>query len=150
MEIRPRNSTGLLLSVHGKKDYLVLELLENEVVATVENGNGPFRASYSLGNKYSLCDGNWHKIHVVKSLYVVSVGVDGHFSKPGLGAYSSTDTRSALYVGGHERPLHKLRGVRARRGFSGCLRNLLIGDSPVRIPLTAAGRNTHVSLCPAD
>lgn len=87
---------------------------------------------------------------MVKSLYVVSVGVDGHFSKPGLGAYSSTDTRSALYVGGHERPLHKLRGVRARRGFSGCLRNLLIGDSPVRVPLTAAGRNTHVGVCPAD
>lgn len=63
MEIRPRNSTGLLLSVHGKKDYLVLELLENEVVANVENGNGPFRASFSLGNKFELCDGNWHKIH---------------------------------------------------------------------------------------
>lgn len=63
MEIRPRNSTGLLLSVTGKKHYLVLELLDNEVVATVDNGHGPFRASYSLGNKFALCDGNWHKIH---------------------------------------------------------------------------------------
>ncbi|KAH9634640.1 hypothetical protein HF086_000612 [Spodoptera exigua] len=150
MEIRPRNSTGLLLSVHGKKDYLVLELLENEVVANVENGNGPFRASYSLGNKFALCDGNWHKIHVVKSLYVVSVGVDGHFSKPGMGAYSSTDTRSALYIGGHERPLHKLRGVRSRRGFTGCIRKIVIGETPLKIPLTAAGRNTHVGVCPVD
>lgn len=63
MEVRPRNSTGLLLSVHGKKDYLVLEMLENEVAATVENGNGPFRATYKLANNYTLCDGNWHKIH---------------------------------------------------------------------------------------
>lgn len=63
LEIKPRNSTGLLMSVHGGKDFLVLELLENEVVANVENGKGPFRASYKLGNKFSLCDGQWHKIH---------------------------------------------------------------------------------------
>ncbi|CAB3226438.1 unnamed protein product [Arctia plantaginis] len=150
MEIRPRNSTGLLLSVHGKKDYLVLELLENEVVARVENGNGPFRAVYSLGNNFSLCDGNWHKIHVVKSLYVVSVGVDGHFAKPGQGAYTSTDTRSALYIGGHERPLDKVRGVKSRRGFTGCIKNIVIGESPVKIPLTAAGRDTHIGVCPLE
>lgn len=87
---------------------------------------------------------------VVKSLYVVSVGVDGHFSKPGMGAYSSTDTRSALYIGGHERPLHKLRGVRSRRGFTGCIRKIVIGETPLKIPLTAAGRNTHVGVCPVD
>ena len=63
MEIKPRNSTGLLLSVHGKTDFMILELLENEVVANVENGKGPFHASYKLGNKFSLCDGNWHRIH---------------------------------------------------------------------------------------
>lgn len=63
MEVRPRNSTGLLLSVHGDKDYLVLEMLENEVAATVENGNGPFRATYKLANSNMLCDGTWHKIH---------------------------------------------------------------------------------------
>lgn len=63
MQVRPRNLTGLLLSVHGKKDYMVLELLEDEIVVTVENGNGPFKASYKLGNKFHLCDGNWHKIH---------------------------------------------------------------------------------------
>ncbi|XP_075991137.1 laminin subunit alpha isoform X2 [Anticarsia gemmatalis] len=150
MEIRPRNSTGLLLSVHGKRDYLILELLENEVVASVENGNGPFKASYTLGDEFSLCDGNWHKIHVVKSHYVVSVGVDGHFSKPGIGAYASTDTRSAMYIGGHERPLHKVRGVKSRRGFTGCIKNIVIEKSAVKIPLTAAGRNTHIGVCPLD
>lgn len=63
MEIKPRNSTGLILSVYGKKDFMILELLENEVIANVENGKGPFHASYKLGNKFSLCDGNWHRIH---------------------------------------------------------------------------------------
>lgn len=47
-----------------------------------------------------------YSVLVVKSLYVVSVGLDGHFSRPGIGARkASTDTRSALYVGGHERSL---------------------------------------------
>ncbi|KOB71558.1 putative laminin A chain [Operophtera brumata] len=63
LKVRPRNSTGLLLSVHGKKDYLVLELLDDEIAATVENGNGPFRATYKLANSNMLCDGTWHKIH---------------------------------------------------------------------------------------
>ncbi|KAI5640960.1 laminin G domain-containing protein [Phthorimaea operculella] len=150
MEIKPRNSTGLLLSVHGKKDFMVIELLENEVVANVENGKGPFSASYKLGNKFSLCDGNWHRIHAVKSRHVVSVGVDGHFSDAGLGQSGSTDTRSALYIGGHERPISRVRGVRSRRGFTGCIRNIMIRESLVQIPLTAAGRNTHIGVCPAD
>ncbi|XP_037870167.2 laminin subunit alpha [Bombyx mori] len=150
MEVRPRNTTGLLLSVHGKKDYMVLELLDSEVVANVENGNGPFRATYKLSNKHYLCDGNWHKIHVVKSLYVVSVGVDGHFSKPGIGAYTSTDTHSALYIGGHERPIHKVRGVHSRRGFTGCVRNIVVGETPVKVPNSAVGRGAHVGVCPQD
>ncbi|XP_049885179.1 laminin subunit alpha [Pectinophora gossypiella] len=150
MEVKPRNSTGLLLSVHGKKDFMILELLENEVVANVENGRGPFHASYKLGNKFSLCDGKWHKIHAVKSRHVVSVGVDGHFSDAGLGVSGSTDTRSALYIGGNERPISKVRGVRSRRGFTGCIRNIIIKETPVKIPLTAAGRNTHIGVCPVD
>ncbi|XP_045458049.1 laminin subunit alpha [Melitaea cinxia] len=150
MEIKPRNSTGLLLSVHGKRDFMILELVENEVIANVENGKGPFHASYKLGNKFSLCDGNWHRIHAVKSRHVVSVGVDGHFSDAGLGQSGSTDTRSALYIGGHERSLSRVKGVRSRRGFTGCIRNIVIKDVPVQIPLTAARRNTHIGVCPND
>ncbi|XP_034839290.1 laminin subunit alpha [Maniola hyperantus] len=150
MEVKPRNSTGLLLSVHGRKDYMVLELMENEVLANVENGRGNFSASYKLGNKFSLCDGNWHKIHAVKSHHVVSVGVDGHFSDPGLGVSGSTDTRSAIYIGGHERPINRVRGVRSKRGFTGCIRNITIKDNPVQIPLSAAGRNTNIGICPSD
>ncbi|XP_032527888.2 laminin subunit alpha [Danaus plexippus] len=150
MEIKPRNSTGLILSVYGKKDFMILELLENEVIANVENGKGPFHASYKLGNKFSLCDGNWHRIHAVKSRHVVSVGVDGHFSDAGLGQSGSTDTRSALYIGGHVRPISTLRGTSSKRGFTGCIRNIVIKETPVHIPLSAARRDTHVGVCPSD
>ncbi|XP_048488928.1 laminin subunit alpha [Plutella xylostella] len=151
MEIKPRNSTGLLLSVHGKKDFLVLELLDRELVANVENGKGPFHASFKLGSKLTLCDGNWHKINVVKSRHAVSVGVDGNFSGAGLGQSGSTDTKSALFIGGHERQLSRVRGVKSRRGFSGCLRNIVIKEVLVTdIPLNAAHGNVHIGVCPVD
>ncbi|CAH2207445.1 jg16565, partial [Pararge aegeria aegeria] len=86
----------------------------------------------------------------VKSHHVVSVGVDGHFSDAGLGVSGSTDTRSAIYIGGHERPINRVRGVRSKRGFTGCIRNITIKDTPVQIPLSAAGRNTNIGVCPSD
>ncbi|XP_063394216.1 laminin subunit alpha [Cydia fagiglandana] len=150
MEIKPRNTTGLLLAVHGKKDYLVLELLEHEVVVNVENGKGEFHASYKLAEPTSLCDGNWHKIQVAKARHVVSVGVDNHFGDAGLGTGPSTDTRSALYIGGHEKAVARVRGVRSKRGFTGCIRNIQIREQPISIPLSAAHRDTHVGACPVD
>ncbi|XP_061719203.1 laminin subunit alpha-like [Cydia pomonella] len=150
MEIKPRNTTGLLLAVHGKKDYLVLELLENEVVVNVENGKGEFHASYKLAEPTSLCDGNWHKIQVAKARHVVSVGVDNHFGDAGLGTGPSTDTRSALYIGGHEKAVARVRGVRSKRGFTGCIRNIQIREQPISIPLSAAHRDTHIGACPVD
>ncbi|XP_059055423.1 laminin subunit alpha [Achroia grisella] len=150
MDVKPRNTTGLLFSVHGRRDYMIIELLENEVVAKVDNGKGPFQATFKLGNKFSLCDGKWHKIHVVKSRHVVSVGVDGHFSDAGIGQSPSTDTRSGLYIGGHEKPIHRVMGARARRGFVGCIKNIKIKEQNVPISLTGAGRNTHIGVCPND
>ncbi|XP_026331928.1 laminin subunit alpha isoform X2 [Hyposmocoma kahamanoa] len=150
MEVKPRNSTGLLLSAHGKKDYMILELMDNQVVAHVENGKGPFHAVFKLANKSSLCDGKWHKIQAIKLRHVVSVGVDGQFSDPGIGMSSSTDTGSALYIGGHERAIGKVRGVTSKRGFTGCIRNIVINTTRIKIPLNAAGRNTHVGVCPKD
>lgn len=81
---------------------------------------------------------------------MVSVGVDGHFSDAGLGVSGSTDTRSAIYIGGHEKPITKVKGVRSDRGFTGCMRNIIIKETLVNIPLTAAHRNTHIGVCPSD
>lgn len=71
MEVKPRNSTGLLMSVHGKKDYMVLELMESQVIASVDNGKGPFQAVFKLANKFSLCDGKWHKIQGEGNKYAI-------------------------------------------------------------------------------
>lgn len=86
----------------------------------------------------------------VKSSHVVSVGVDGHFSDPGVGQSGYTDTKSALYIGGHERDLSKVKGVRSQRGYVGCIRNIVIKEKARRIPLNAAHGNVHVGVCPTD
>ncbi|XP_060809379.1 laminin subunit alpha [Amyelois transitella] len=150
MEVKPRNSTGLLLSVYGKKDYLVIELLENSVVARVENGMGPFQASFNFGENFSLCDGKWHTIHALKSHHVVTIGVDGHFSDAVLGRSGSTDTRFGLFIGGHDRDIKSLPGTQSKQGFVGCVRNIRIKEKPVAVPSTAISRGAHIGVCPLD
>lgn len=86
----------------------------------------------------------------VKSRHVVSVGVDGHFSDAGIGQSSSTDTKFGLYIGGHERPIHRVAGSRAHRGFVGCIKNIVIKEKPVEISTSVAARNAHIGACPVD
>lgn len=86
----------------------------------------------------------------MKSRHVVSVGVDGHFSDAGLGVSSSTDTKSALFIGGHERPLARVRGVRSRSGYTGCIKNIVIKEELASIPLTAAHGSVHIGVCPKN
>ncbi|XP_061713822.1 laminin subunit alpha-4-like [Cydia pomonella] len=169
MDIKPRNATGLLFSVHGMKDFLTLELMEGEVIVRVENGLGEFHASYDLlrARNTSLCNGNWHTIQVLKFGNTVSVGVDNHFSDTVVRETSeyyeetsdfeihddsglSTDTRSAIFIGGHTRAVSRLRGIRCKYGYTGCIRNIKIRDQPVKIPLTAAHENVHIGACPVD
>lgn len=64
MEIKPRVNTGVLIAVHGKKDFVVLEMVHGHLRLTVENGKGPVVATYMPpgNNSYTLCDGQWHEI----------------------------------------------------------------------------------------
>lgn len=64
MEIKPRSTSGVLLAVHGKKDYLLLQMIDGVIKFTVDNGKGPITSSFkSPNNEYLFCDGNWHSIH---------------------------------------------------------------------------------------
>lgn len=62
MEIKPRNISGVILAVHGKKDYFVLEMINGMLQATVDNGKRPFKTIFKKDSIYSLCDGEWHSI----------------------------------------------------------------------------------------
>lgn len=72
MDIKPRNVTGLLMSVHGRRDFLVLQMIDGEIRFTVDNGRGPIEAAFKPPTTHYFCDGNWHSIQG-KVLRIVSL-----------------------------------------------------------------------------
>lgn len=62
MEIKPRNISGLLMAVHAKRDYLVLQINDGSINFTVENGNGPVSTIFRPSTPDYFCDGQWHSI----------------------------------------------------------------------------------------
>ena len=62
LSIKPRHPSGLILAVHGNKDYIVLQMINGTVKFTVNNGHGPFSSTFSASGPFDLCDGNWHTI----------------------------------------------------------------------------------------
>lgn len=63
MEIKPRSVDGILLSVQGKKNSLLLEMKNGTISFSVDAGpKGPISASFTPPSPYFLCDGQWHSI----------------------------------------------------------------------------------------
>ena len=62
MEIKPRSSSGHLLSVHGRNDYLILEMVNGTVKFLVKTGKGQIETSFEPSSPNALCDGNWHNV----------------------------------------------------------------------------------------
>ncbi|XP_050301015.1 laminin subunit alpha [Anthonomus grandis grandis] len=153
MDIKPRVNTGVLLAVHGKKDFLVLEMLHGQLRLTVENGRGPVVATYSSGNNntFSLCDGRWHEIQAVKSKNVVTLSVDNMFTDPKIGAPAavSSDTGSGLFLGGH-RLIKRVRGITSRIPFVGCIKNVSLNNDYIDLSTTTASGNITVGSCRTD
>lgn len=63
MQIKPRNISGLLLAVQGRRDYLILQMVEGTMTFTVDNGRGPITAVFKPSDTFQFCDGEWHEIH---------------------------------------------------------------------------------------
>lgn len=60
MDIKPRNLTGVLTSVHGKKSFFIVEMIKGDIHFTVDSGDGPRSAVFKPDEDKSLCDGKWH------------------------------------------------------------------------------------------
>lgn len=105
MMIKPRNLTGILAAVRGRRDYLVLSMDNGAISFTVDNGRGPITAVFKPSDKHEFCNGQWHEIHAVKAKNVVTLSVDKIFAQPGIGVpgVSSTDTNNPFFLGGHPR-----------------------------------------------
>uniref|UniRef100_A0A0K2UE20 Laminin subunit alphalike [Acyrthosiphon pisum] n=1 Tax=Lepeophtheirus salmonis TaxID=72036 RepID=A0A0K2UE20_LEPSM len=62
MDIKPRNISGILLAIQGRKDYLILQMIDGAIQFTADNGRGPIFSSFKPKTTFSLCDGKWHRI----------------------------------------------------------------------------------------
>uniref|UniRef100_A0A8D8UVI4 Laminin subunit alpha n=1 Tax=Cacopsylla melanoneura TaxID=428564 RepID=A0A8D8UVI4_9HEMI len=151
MDVKPRHTSGVLMSVHGKKDYFVIQMLDGSVKATVENGKGAFSALFSPPNQYYFCDGQWHKISVTKTKNYIVLSVDNEAQTSGLGAGGSadTDTSLALFIGGHPN-LHKKRpkGLETSAHYTGCIKNVKINNERDKINFNNVHGDVSMSVCP--
>jgi len=152
--IRPRTLSGVLLSVYGPKqgypggDYLVLQMVNGNVVFNVDNGRGDVSTTYTPPAKNQLCDGKWHTIRATKSKNVVTLAVDGVTAAPGIGepGFATTDTIHPMYIGGipESHP-----GIRTRDLYVGCLRQLRFNDENVDLSQGRTVGHVEQRYCPA-
>lgn len=103
MEIKPRTDTAILMSVHGKSAFFIVQLFNGTVIFSVDSGKGVLQTVYKPDDDENLCDGNWHTVKAAKSAYVITVSVDDRSSEPGIGDSKNyiTQTTRPLFVGGH-------------------------------------------------
>lgn len=67
LDIRPRKTSGVLLSVHGRRDFLLLQMVNGVLKFSVDNGKGAISAQYTPPHEHYFCDGNWHTIQGMKT-----------------------------------------------------------------------------------
>ncbi|XP_074640335.1 laminin subunit alpha-like [Tubulanus polymorphus] len=136
LRIRPRSMDGILLSVSSQRgDYLIMQMVNGELIFSVDNGNEEITAKYIPPINGGLCDGKWHEIIGIKAKNVVMLkvdGVDGQERGIGDAGVSSTDTNDPLYVGGiPETAL--ARGRKTNKQYVGCIFALKINNEDANI-----------------
>ncbi|XP_023237076.1 laminin subunit alpha-like [Centruroides sculpturatus] len=149
MKIKPRKTSGVLMAVHGSKDYLVVQMIDGMVKFTVDDGGGPYSAVYNPPSENYLCDGDWHSIRIVKTSNVAIVTVDDVTSDPkfGPGAVTATDTNDPLYLGGVPDP-GSLKGVEVTEHFVGCIGSVNLNDQKVWLTQGRVFGQVTLNSCP--
>ena len=149
MQIKPRNISGLVLAIQGRKDYLILQMVDGTMTFQVDNGRGPITAIFKPEDPFQFCDGNWHEVHAVKAKNVVTLSVDNIFAQPGIGVpgVSSTDTNHGLFIGGHPRA-DRLTGLQTSNGYVGCIKNIAIENEPLDVTARMLKGDIQSNVCP--
>ncbi|XP_051879392.1 LOW QUALITY PROTEIN: laminin subunit alpha-3-like [Pristis pectinata] len=147
-EARPRTQTGVLFHVNSPQgNYLSLYMYKGKVTVHVNNGAGDFNTSVTPP---SLCDGQWHRIAVIKRNNVVQLDVDAERDHVvGPSASLSTDTADPLYVGGLPDGV-QVPHILSRTSFIGCMANVMVNVKPVSLrKATEVHGAVSVTQCPA-
>lgn len=89
-------------------------------------------------------------VAAVQAKNVVVLSVDSMSVDPGIGVPGSTitDTRNPLYLGGTGPKKIQRRGSITHHQYVGCMRNVLINDTPLKLGVQRAVGNVTISACP--
>lgn len=151
-DFRPREPDGLLFSVHGKNAYMILELIDNSLVMTVKSDSRNIvTTNYTLPDNGSYCDGKWRNVQAVKSKFVITISVDYISTHPGVGTDGSTLTKTnrPLFLGGHQ-AFNKAPGLKTKKTFKGCIRNVQVNKKAVRITPKMIHGDIWQGACPLN
>ncbi|XP_065119786.1 laminin subunit alpha-4 isoform X1 [Paramisgurnus dabryanus] len=149
MEVRPSVAAGVLLHLLiGQQEYLTMYIFQSQVYVMVNNGVGEL--STYVSPRQEICDGNWHKITVIKDANVVQLDVDSEVNHV-IVPFSETpqNTSSPVFIGGAPDSMLS-HNLLSKRGYAGCIRNLSVNESPVSFSKAAlVSGAVGVGTCPA-
>lgn len=149
VEVRPRVATGVLLHTYTtQKEYLTVYVHNNQVVVLVNNGIREF--STAVNPRLGMCDGNWHRITVIRDANVVQLDVDSEVNHVVGPLNPETETsRTPVFIGGAPASLLP-QPIATRKSYTGCIRNLVVNETPVSFRKAALVTGAvGVDACPA-
>ncbi|KAF2360979.1 Laminin G domain [Trinorchestia longiramus] len=150
MEVKPRVNNAVIMSIHGRRDFLLLQLSNGSFEFSADNGRGIIKAAIAPIDPYAFCDGNWHRLEVAKLKNLVVITVDGiSASNSGTIVATSTDTRHPLFLGSQPR-LSQRRGQPVLDMFVGCIRNVTLGQESSDLGHSTFVGNVNAGSCPID
>merc|ERR1719481_2570701 len=104
MAVRPRTNNGVIMSVHGRRDFLMLQMRNGVVELSADNGGGIIRATIEPPTQHYFCNGEWHNFVVskVREVLVLQVG-DMYSTASGKAEAASMNTNHPLFLGSQPR-----------------------------------------------
>jgi len=129
---------------------MILELVNNSLWFTVKtDSKNILSTNYTLPDDASYCDGKWRSVQAVKSKFVITISVDYISANPGVGTEGSTMTKTnrPLFMGGHQ-SFHKAPGLKTKKTFKGCIRNIEINKKAIRITPNLVFGEIWQGICP--
>ncbi|XP_026299731.1 laminin subunit alpha [Apis mellifera] len=149
MEIKPRSTSGLLLYIGGKRDYLILEMINGTVTFLVKTHKGLIKTSFEPTYSNSLCDGKWHNIRAVKQKNVVLLSVDYKAAAPGIGGKNVAGSLMShqIFIGGHPLLGKRLRGSISQTQYVGCITKIQINMKSINLDPEHAHGHVITGIC---
>lgn len=150
IEVRPRSNSGILLHVQNVNgEYLNMHMKEGQVVVKVKFGNKDF--STNVVPKQNLCDGQWHRIAVIRDGNVLQLDVDSEINHV-VGPLNKklVNLKEPVFVGGVPDAL-LAPSLTTRNSFTGCIRNFVIDRLPVSFSKASlVSGAVSVNTCPSS